>query len=109
MTYKAFEVWNCGNIAKINLGETVTVFKCGSGHSTFGEAATLARATKQHLVFVTESGAEVKTPIDNISITVGKAAVEGYRVSLKAFDAFKEMIKSPVLFWDQKARKLVNK
>ena len=38
----------------VQFGQEVTVFRCGSGHSKFGERAHLARVTSQHLVFVTE-------------------------------------------------------
>jgi hypothetical protein len=31
MTSTTFKVWNYGNFAEINIGDTVTVFKCGAG------------------------------------------------------------------------------
>jgi hypothetical protein len=104
-----FRLWDCGNNVDITTGDAVTIFRCGSGLMAFGEPGRLARATKQHLIFVTESGAEVKTPIDNISYTVGKAKVEGYCVSLRAFESFEHMIKEVVRFWNEKTCEMEKK
>lgn len=76
------KVWDCGKFVEVELGAKALVFQCGSGHSYFGEFATLIRTTKQHLVFETESGVIVKTSIDNINHVAGKAGKQGYCVSL---------------------------
>lgn len=86
----------------MNIGDKVTVFRCSSGHSCFGEGATLARTTSQHLVFVTDSGAEVKTKIDNLFVVVGKAAKAGYVVSRKQVEDFDCLYKEHVSFWNSK-------
>ena len=99
---KAFKVWNNGGYIQIAIGDKVTVFRSGGGRSTFGEPGALTRATKQHLVFTTESGAEVKTPIDNISHTVGKAKASRYCVTLRPFEDFGYMIKENVRYWNNK-------
>lgn len=55
------------------IGDKFLVGECGSGHTVFGEPATLTKITKLHLVFTTESGTTVKTKIDNLHEVVGKA------------------------------------
>lgn len=47
------KVWFCGEFINMTIGQNVTVFRCGSGHTTFGEAATLIRTTVKNLVFET--------------------------------------------------------
>ena len=94
-------VWNCGKFENIEIGQVVTVFRCGSGLSTFGEKATLTRTTSQHLVFTTESGAIVKTKIDNIQHVVGKAAKD-WAVSTRPYEDFEHMTHSKVMFWNEK-------
>lgn len=74
------KIWFHGKYIEMNIGERVTVFKCGSGHSTYGEEATLTRTTERHLVFKTDSGATVKTATDNLSKVVGKAGKAGWHV-----------------------------
>lgn len=86
----------------MSIGERVTVFRCSTGHATFGEPATLTKATSQHLVFTTDSGAIVKTKVDNLFITVGKAAKEGYNVTRRQFEDFDQMYKENVKFWNSK-------
>lgn len=76
------KTWYCGNIVNVELGTKALVFCCGSGHSYYGEFATLVRTTKQHLVFETESGITVKTSIDNLNNVVGKAGKQGWCISL---------------------------
>ena len=95
-----FKVWNCGNWMEIQMGQEVTIFRCGSGHAAFGERAHLERTTKQHLIFVTESGAQVKTAIDNLHHIVGKAAKERYCVSIRKYDDFEGIIHEDVKFWN---------
>lgn len=84
------------------IGDRVTVFRCGGGHSTFGEPATLTKATAQHLVFTTDSGATVKTKIDNLFATVGKADKAGYCVTRRPFEDFDHMYRENVRFWNNK-------
>lgn len=86
----------------MSIGERVTVFSCGSGHTTFGEPATLTKATSQHLIFTTDSGAIVKTKVDNLFVTVGKAARAGYSVTRRPFESFDHMIRENVRFWNSK-------
>lgn len=54
----------------------------GSGRTVFGEHAKLVKILKNHLVFETESKTKIKTKIDNLNQTVGKAKEFGYFVSL---------------------------
>ena len=86
----------------IEIGQEVTVFKCGSGLTVYGEKAHLERTTAQHLVFVTESGAIVKTAIDNLFKVVGKAARAHYCVSLTKYEKFTHMVHSNVRYWNSK-------
>lgn len=96
------KIWNYGDWMEIQIGQEVTIFRCSSGRTVFGERAHLERTTKQHLVFVTESGTQVKTAIDNLSQVVGKAAKEGYCVSIRKYDDFKDIIHETVRFWNSK-------
>ena len=90
--------YHYGNYINIEIGQEVTIARCGSGHTTFGEPATLTRTTKQHLVFKTESGQTVKCPIDNMSQTVGKANKEGYFIMVRKFEDIENIIRSAVTF-----------
>lgn len=101
---RTLKVWNCGNWMEIQIGQEVTIFRIGSGHSAFGERAHLERTTKQHLVFVTESGAQVKTAIDNLHQVVGKAAKERYCVSIRKYDDFENIIHQKVSFYNENKR-----
>ncbi len=109
MTNATYRVRNHGKISEISIGTPVTVFRCGGGLTTFGEPGNLSRATKKHLVFITESGAEVKTAIDSINTTVGKAKAERYCVTLRAFESFDHMIKEAVAYWNPKTCQLEKK
>jgi len=84
------------------IGQEVTVFRCGSGHTTFGEPVNLFLVTDQHLIFTTNSGAIVKTRVNNLHQVVGKANKNRYVVSLKNIDQFQEMIREEVKFWNSK-------
>ena len=86
----------------MTIGERVTVFRCSSGLTTFGEPAILTRATAQHLVFTTDSGAIVKTKVDNLFATIGKAEKAGYSVTRRPFENFDHMIRENVRFWNSK-------
>ena len=89
--------YHYGQYINIEIGQEVTVARCGSGRGTFGEPATLTRTTKQHLVFETESGATVKCQIDNVSVTVGKAEQAGYFIIAEKFEDVANIIKSAVM------------
>lgn len=84
----------------MDIGQEVTVFRCGRGTSVFGERGFLKRTTENHLVFETESGAVVKTAIDNLFVTVGKARKGGYAVTTKKYDDFVRIIHDPVCYWN---------
>lgn len=76
------KVWNCGKFEDIEIGQKVFVGHCGSGRTVFGEYVILERTTTKHLVFKTESGATIKTDIENIHKVIGKAGKQGNFVSL---------------------------
>lgn len=73
-------VW--GDWKEIKIGDEVFVGTCGSGRTLFGEHAKLVKILKNHLVFETESKTKVKSKINNLNQTVGKANEFGYFVSL---------------------------
>ena len=93
------KVWNYGKFINVEIGQRFLIASCGSGHSIFGEFATLERTTKQHLVFVTESGSVVKTAKDNLSHVVGK--FENYFVSPN-IENRENLIKQRVYYWNNK-------
>lgn len=87
----------------IEMGQEVTVFKRrGYGLNCIGEKARLEKTTKNHMVFVTESGAVVKTKIDNIFVTVGKAYNSGYAVDLRKFEDWTNITHRETKFWNDK-------
>ena len=92
------KTFHYGEYVNIEIGQEVTVARCGSGRGTFGEPATLTRTTKQHLVFTTESGKTVKCPIDNMSRTVGKAERAGYFIIVRKFEDVENIIRHSVMF-----------
>ena len=87
------KVWNCGKFEDIEIGQKVFVGHCGSGRTVFGEYAILERTTTKHLVFKTESGATIKTDIENLNKVIGKAGKQGNWVSLVTE---REFIHSPL-------------
>lgn len=89
--------YHYGEFINIEIGQDVIVARSGSGKTIFGEPAKLERTTKQHLVFKTESGETVKCPIDNMSVTVGKARQAGYFIITKKFEDVENIIKSVVI------------
>lgn len=105
------KVWNNGKFEEIKVGQRVFVGHCGSGHTYFGEFGQLVKATKQHLVFETESDAQVKTAIDNLHQVVGKAKKENLWVSLniEGREDDKNFIHQEVSFWDEKKMCLVKR
>ena len=92
------KTFHYGDYIDIEIGQEVTVARTSSGTTKFGEPAWLEKTTKQHLVFKTESGQTVKCPIDNMSVTVGKAKQEGYFVIRRKFEDVKDIIHSTVTF-----------
>ena len=87
----------------IEIGQEATVFRCGGySHGRFGEKAKLGRVTSQHLIWITESGAEVKTSDWNLFDVRGKAAKAGYIVSLKPYEEFDGIIHENVGYWNSK-------
>ncbi len=87
------KIWDCGKFEDIEIGQKVFVGHCGSGHTVFGEYAILERTTTKHLVFKTESGATIKTDIENLNKVIGKAGKQGNWVSLVTE---REFIHSPL-------------
>ena len=85
---------------ELNEGTEVFVGRCGSGCSVFGERAYFTRATKQHLIFTTESGSVVKT--DYYMNTIGKAAKNHYFVSLTTMDKRDNVTVQRVHYWNDK-------
>lgn len=90
------KVWSNGKFEEIKIGQKVFVGHCGSGHSCFGEYATLEKATAKYLVFKTESGAVIKTDIENLHKVIGKAGKQGNFVSLATK---REFIHSPLMVY----------
>lgn len=93
-------VYKYGEKYEIIEGTEVFVGTCSSGHTVFGERAYFTRATKQHLVFTTESGSIVKTNYD--VNTVGKAAKNNYFVSFVTMDKRENVIPQTVHYWNDK-------
>lgn len=103
------KVWFNGGHIDMEIGQAVTVFRCGCGQSVFGEAATLSRVTAQHLVFTTDSCATVKTAKNNIHRVIGRARANNWCVSPRVYETFKHIIHENVRFWDKKTCTLVKK
>jgi len=78
--------------------DTVFVGRCGSGRTVFGERAYLSKVLKNHLVFTTESGTQVKTNLDGY--TVGKA--KDYFVALRDMTDEENVIHDRVHYWNNK-------
>ena len=90
------KTWFNGKLTEMYVGQVVTVYRRGEGQKLYGEFATLTRATKQYLIFTTDSGATVKTRRECLHATVGDAKEKGYCVSPKPVDAFSHMIHEEV-------------
>lgn len=97
-------VWSNGKFIDMHIGQKVLVAYCGLGHTYYGEFGTLERVTSRHMVFVTDSGAVVKTAIDNIHHVVGKAKNEGYFVSVnvEGRENDSNFVHQNVRFWNNK-------
>lgn len=80
--------------------DTVFVGRCSSGRTVFGERARLTKILKNHLVFTTESGAQVKT--DSDANTVGKAKAAGYWVCLSDRTGEDNVLHEAVSYWNDK-------
>lgn len=103
------KVWYNGKHIELEIGQTVTMCRVGGfSHGLFGESGKLNRITKRHLVFVSDSGGEIKTKIDNLNYVVGKANEEGWFISLKPFEEL-DIIYERVKFWDRKKCEFVKK
>lgn len=100
------KVWSNGNWIDIEVGQRVFIGQCGSGHTVFGELGTFVRATKKHCVFRSDSGSEVKTPIDSIMRTSGCWQEAGWWVSL---NTKREYTPWRPAYWNQKKLELCYK
>lgn len=94
------KIWKETKWIEVNENEVFFVGRCGSGHTVFGERAYFTRATKQHLIFTTESGSIVKTN-DSLN-TIGKANKEGYFVSIGDRTDNENIIHERVKYWNDK-------
>ena len=95
-----FRTWFSGKFIEVEIGQKFLIARSGSWRSYFGEYATLVRATNNHFVFVTESGSQIKTSIDNLNKVVGK--FKDYFVSpiIEGRDEDPEFHKERVHYWD---------
>ena len=91
------KTWYDGRYMELCVGQVVTVYRRGQDHKLYGELASLTRSTKRYLVFTKDSGATVKTRLDNLHATVGEAREQGYCVSPEPADAFPHMIHEEVM------------
>ena len=64
----------------MEIGYRVFITYKRRSYGTFGEYATLERTTKQHLVFVTDTGSVVKTKISSLNVVAGLAGEKGVQV-----------------------------
>lgn len=98
------KAWFYGDLVDIKIGMKVLVARCGSGHSYFGEFGKIVKYTENHIVIETESGAIVKTKMNNIGCTVGKAAKNGYSVSIKVDgrEEDKNFFHENVRYWNER-------
>lgn len=90
------KVWNCGEFIDVEIGQRFLIASCGSGRTYFGEYATLTRTTKKHLVFITESGAQVKTSIESLDWVTGKHAGCFVTPNIEGRENDKNFIKSKI-------------
>lgn len=103
------KVWYSGKYIDVEIGQTVTMCRIGGfSGGMFGESGKLERVTKQHMIFVSDSGGVVKTKIDNLHHIVGKADKKGWFVSLKPIEEL-NIIYEKVRFWDDKRCVFVKK
>lgn len=92
------KVWSNGSWADIEIGQRVFIGQV-SGNTVFGEPGTFVRTTKRNCVFVSDSGSEVKTPIDNIMLTSGGWHEDGWWVSLHTE---RDYFPRKPAYWNQK-------
>lgn len=97
-------MWNNGDFTEVKIGQKVLIARCSQGHTYFGEFGKLVKVTAQHSVFVTDSGAVVKTEKDNLHNVVGKAKANNYFVSINVDgrENDKNFIRENVMFWNNK-------
>jgi hypothetical protein len=100
------KVWSNGSWVDIEIGQRVFIGKCGSGWTVIGELGTFVRATKQHCVFRSDSGSEVKTPLEDIMKTSGVWRKEGWWVSLRTE---REYVHSQPSYWNERKCELCYK
>jgi len=100
------KVWANASWVDIEVGQRVFIGQCSSGHTVFGELGTFVRATKRHCIFRSDSGSEVKTPINNIMQTSGGWNEEGWWVSLHTE---REYIPRRPAYWNAKKLELCYK
>ena len=85
---KSYQIWMMNEEIEIKEEQRVfigTEFNSKTskgGGKTYGEHAILKKATKQHLVFLTESGGIIKTKKDSLQ-TIGNAGHYNLFVSLR--------------------------
>ena len=108
MTITGLRIFRYGEFIDIKIGQKFTVARCGSGHTVFGELATLTRITDSQLIFTTESGSIVRAN-HNLQ-TIGKAKREDYFVSTRLPETYGEdFINSRISYWNPKTLKLEHK
>lgn len=93
------KVWDNGKWIELELGHRVFIGQSGRGHTVYGEFGTFIKTTKKHCVFRSDSGSEVKTPIDNIMQTSGGWREAGWWVSLLTE---REYTHRRPAYWNQK-------
>lgn len=93
------KVWDNGEWIEIEIGQRVFIGCCGRSHTVYGELGIFVKTTKKHCVFRSDSGSEVKTPIDNIMRTSGGWKKAGWFVSLYIKRGF---IPLKPAYWNEK-------
>ena len=76
-------IWDYGKWVDLEIGQRVFIGKCVGLRSVWGEFGRFERVTKQHAVFISESGSIIKTAIDNLCHVAGGFGREGWWVSPK--------------------------
>lgn len=100
------KVWSNGSWINIEIGQRVFIGQCSHGNAVLGEFGTLAKVTKLNCIFRSDSGSEVKTPVDNIALTSGAWHEAGWWVSLHTE---REYIPQRPAYWNPKKCELCYK